>query len=316
MKIIVITPIKNEAWILERFLTVTSQFADHIIIADQNSSDGSREICMQYNKVTLIDNEDDNYDEAKRQILLLKKARELVDEPKIILALDADEILAANAMETIGWKTMLKAKQGTVLFFEKPDLYMSPNLCIRFRDNLWPLGFVDDGGEHIPKTIHSIRVPVKDDSNFLLLNDIVVLHYAPTRQNCQRAKFRMYSVIENIKKTNPIHLRRKRYSLKNFMKYNREIELSQPIWFEKWEKLGIDMQTISDNKIYWNDYKVLELFKEYGTKKFWFDDIWDQDWVSVKKAYSKHDNNFHEVKIIPPPYLLKKLLKLVDRFLL
>ena len=40
-KIIVVTPIKNEDWILDRFLSVTSQFADLIIIADQNSTDKS-----------------------------------------------------------------------------------------------------------------------------------------------------------------------------------------------------------------------------------------------------------------------------------
>jgi len=35
VRIVVVTPVRNEAWILERFLSVTSRFADHIIIADQ-----------------------------------------------------------------------------------------------------------------------------------------------------------------------------------------------------------------------------------------------------------------------------------------
>ncbi|WP_260675883.1 MULTISPECIES: hypothetical protein [Nostocales] len=33
-KIVVMTPVKNEAWIVDRFLSVTSQFADYIIIAE------------------------------------------------------------------------------------------------------------------------------------------------------------------------------------------------------------------------------------------------------------------------------------------
>jgi hypothetical protein len=41
-KIIGVTPVKNEEWLLERFLAVTSRFADHINVADQQSTDGSR----------------------------------------------------------------------------------------------------------------------------------------------------------------------------------------------------------------------------------------------------------------------------------
>ena len=88
-KIIVVTPVKNEDWILDRFLSVTSQFADLIIIADQNSTDKSIEICQRYPKVKLIQNNSEQYDEASRQILLLQTARELVPEHKIILALGA-----------------------------------------------------------------------------------------------------------------------------------------------------------------------------------------------------------------------------------
>jgi glycosyltransferase involved in cell wall biosynthesis len=99
-KIVVITPVKNEAWILDRFLAVTSQFADCIIIADQNSTDGSLTIYKNYPKVILIQNESEQFNEAERQILLIQKARELVPEHKILLALDADEILAASATKT------------------------------------------------------------------------------------------------------------------------------------------------------------------------------------------------------------------------
>lgn len=38
-QIIVVTPIKNEDWILDRFLSTTSLWADNIIIADQCSTD-------------------------------------------------------------------------------------------------------------------------------------------------------------------------------------------------------------------------------------------------------------------------------------
>ncbi|MFO5494935.1 MAG: glycosyltransferase family 2 protein, partial [Cuspidothrix sp.] len=140
-KIVVITPVKNEAWILDRFLSVTSQFADHIIIADQNSTDGSQAICKKYPKVILIENKSQQFNEAERQLLLIQTARDLVQEHKIILALDADEILAANATKTASWQKMLQAEPGTILFFEKPDLFDNTYKCIR-SGILTPLGYV------------------------------------------------------------------------------------------------------------------------------------------------------------------------------
>ena len=55
-KIICLTPVLNEAWILDRFIRCASLWADHIIIADQGSTDGSREIAQRYDKVIFIDN--------------------------------------------------------------------------------------------------------------------------------------------------------------------------------------------------------------------------------------------------------------------
>src|SRR5207247_11196654 len=103
VRVVVVAPVRNEAWILERFLTVTSRFADHIIIADQRSTDDSRAICSRYPKVRVIDNPTDEFNERDRQLLLLRHARALVPSPRVILALDADEILAANTVDQPSW---------------------------------------------------------------------------------------------------------------------------------------------------------------------------------------------------------------------
>jgi hypothetical protein len=52
------------------FSAVTSQFADHIIIANQNSTDQSVAICKRYPKVTVIENQSDKYDEAESAIII------------------------------------------------------------------------------------------------------------------------------------------------------------------------------------------------------------------------------------------------------
>ena len=45
--LVVLTPVRNEAWVLHAFLKATSLWADHIIIADQMSTDGSRDIYIR-----------------------------------------------------------------------------------------------------------------------------------------------------------------------------------------------------------------------------------------------------------------------------
>ena len=56
-KIIVLMPVKNEAWILPLSLQAASVWADMIILSDQGSTDGSKEIARRFPKVHLIEND-------------------------------------------------------------------------------------------------------------------------------------------------------------------------------------------------------------------------------------------------------------------
>jgi glycosyltransferase involved in cell wall biosynthesis len=313
-KIVVITPIRNESWILDRFLCTTSYFADHIIIADQNSTDNSVEICKKYPKVTLIGSDSDEWIEAARQLLLIQTARELVPEHKIILALDADEILAANATESLGWQMMLKAEPGTVLYFEKPDLFSSPEQCVRY-DTPWPLGYVDDGAEHETKEIHGVKVPRPDYALRMYIHDVKILHYGLTRLDAQRSKVRRYSIVENMLKTNRAFSRRFMYSSTVDYLLRGTLEKCPKEWFEKWESLGIDMFSIPHHKYYWQDYEVLKSFNHHGTTRFWMDDIWDFDWENFRiYARSKGYKDIPESSIQRPPKAVLFGLKVLDRF--
>jgi glycosyltransferase involved in cell wall biosynthesis len=298
LPIVVVTPVKNEAWILDRFLAVTSQFADLIIIADQQSTDASREICRRWKKVVLLDNPDKSYNEASRQLLLLAKARELLPGPKVIFALDADEILAANALQTKGWQKIFKAQPGTVILLEKPDLYLSTENCIRWRDNPFPIGFVDDGSEHRPKVLHSTRVPLSEDTPRLVLDDVKVLHYALANPLLQKAKGRYYSVVENVECGNKgiiSSLRRRHAGRRTFLdEFKPKMENPEQCWFQGWEKKGIDMRTVHslNADVYaWHDFEILRRFADFGVKRFYWDNIWYVNWeerrqYALKEGFS------------------------------
>ena len=302
-KIVVLTPVRNEEWILETFLKVTSEFADLVIIADQGSTDRSVSICRNFEKVHVVTNQDQKYDEASRQNLLIQTARDLVPGERILLALDSDEILAANAVSTADWQKMLDAKPGTVLIFEKPNLYPSADFCIRYKID-FPGGYVDDNAKHTGQTIHSIRIPAPDDARKLVLGDIKFLHYALLRPKGQAAKLRMYSVVENIAKTKSLFQRRRYYDAKDDWEKHGKVEESDSKWFSGWERLGIDVKSIQDEEPYWQDHETFSYLIRYGSLRFWLDDIWEFDWRALAES------EWERKRIVAPPVFFRDFLRI------
>lgn len=296
--IVVLMPLKNDAWILRRFLEVTTEFADRIVVADQGSTDGGLEICAEFEKVTVIDNSASGYDEASRQALLIDTARRLVPLPRILMALDSDEILAADAMSMPGWQRMLEASPGTAVFFEKPNLYLSPaNVERRPSDFLG--AFVDDGvTQHQARRVHSVRLPAPPERPPLVLDDVKILHYALVRPQAQIAKIRMYAVLENLMGTKNAYWRRRYYWSRRVLRPLGPVEPTPREWLAGWEERGIDMTTIEDRQPYWQDLATAQMLVEHGSRRFWLDDIWQQDWNAVLKSAGRSQ------RIVPPPRLL------------
>jgi hypothetical protein len=305
--VVVLTPLRNDAWILRRFLEVTSVFADRILIADQGSTDGGREICAEFPKVTVIENPWSDYDEGERQQLLIRAARELVPMPRILIALAADEILAANAMSSRGWQAMFTARPGTMLFFEKPGLYLSTASCMR-RPSDFHGGFVDDDvAEHHPRRIHSPRLPTPPGAPHMTLGDVKFLHYALVRPEAQKAKMRMYAALENVMGTKTLYQRRRRYWSKRALRPVGPIEPTPREWFTAWESRGIDMHAIYDTPPYWQDVATLDLLLKHGSRRFWLDDLWEKDWNRFIVQLGRL------ARVDPPPFLLRLLVDTVQR---
>ncbi len=279
--IVVLTPVRNESWILERFLAVTSQFADVIIVADQRSTDASREICRRFAKVIVIDNADPEYNERSRQQQLIAAARELVSGAKILMAIDADEILAADSLASPEWADLRRAPPGTALYFEKPDLLSPPN---RQRPSTpFPLGYSDDGRSHNGLFIHSTRIPAGGSIPRLDVPGIRFLHLAMTRPHEFYARQRLYSALENVKRTKSVFQRLAYYSPRIIQqRLDAVAQPTPPSWWQGWRDQGIDLfdsPTAPDNHF---NRELLSLFARYGERRFYWDDIWDFDWESLR----------------------------------
>ncbi|MDX2229164.1 MAG: glycosyltransferase family 2 protein [Leptolyngbyaceae cyanobacterium bins.349] len=277
--IICLTPIKNEAWILDRFLKCASQWADHIIIADQGSIDNSKEIALAYSKVTLIENSSPIYDEVERQKLLIRAAREF-PEPRLLIALDADEMLTANFMECPEWQTVLQAPKGTVIRFEWANLM--PGI-----QSYWPagydhsLGFMDDGTEHTGKKIHSPRIPVPSGAPAISLKKIKVLHYQYSYWKRMESKHRWYQCWERINypERSPIDVYRQYHHM--YAIPENKIRSLPPEWIDGYERQGIDMTSNYEESVFWWDKEVVDWLKKYGSDKFRREAIWDLDWKNL-----------------------------------
>jgi len=281
--LICLTPVKNEAWILERFLACASTWADHIIVADQQSTDGSREIARSFDKVTLIDNDTPAYDEQARQRLLIDAARAIpVSGQRVLIALDADEILTANWMSSPEWQSAINSDPGTVLGFRWVNV--APNVSGGWLDDdVKPFGYVDDGRPHRGQKIHSPRVPVHQDSPWLTLEDVRVLHYQYANWDRMESKQRWYQCWERIHNPDkrPITI----YRQYNFM--HADVQQAQPLddeWLQGYEDRGIDMRGIESQSHYHWDRDVVEMLREHGAGAFEKIAIWDVDWTEKGRA--------------------------------
>ena len=92
MKVIALLPVKNEAWVLPHTLACLSAFCDVILVHDQQSTDGSREIAARFPKVVWIESRASNICEQARW-QLWDIAREY-DGHNLLWCTDADEVVS------------------------------------------------------------------------------------------------------------------------------------------------------------------------------------------------------------------------------
>jgi glycosyltransferase involved in cell wall biosynthesis len=278
--VICVTPVRNEAWILERFLRSASEWADVIVVADQASEDESRAIARSFPKVRLIANRSPAYDEGARQALLLGEARK-VPGRRVIVALDADEALSANVLASSEWERLKRAPGGTVAFFDWVNL--QPGL-----ETAWipsepiPFALVDDGAEHTGTQVHSRRVPLRDGSPKLRIDEVKVLHFQHVDWRRMQSKQRWYQCWEalNHPEKRPIQIYRQYHRMDAFPA--SEMHEADRSWLEPGTEFGDGRAR--EALLHW-DHEVLAWLAEHGAQRFRRIAIWDVDWLSLARAW-------------------------------
>jgi hypothetical protein len=285
--VICLVPVKNEAWILERFLKCAGLWADHIIIADQCSDDGSREITRKYSKVILLDNATEGFNEHVRQTLLLEAARELPG-PRLLVSLDADEILSASWMTSEEWRAIIDAPAGTVGTLRWANV--RSDFQTYWDGPAFPRLLMDDGTPYQGTDMHGPHIPFPPHATVIHLEEIRVLHYQYTSWTRMRHKHRWYQCWERLMhpERRPIDIYRQYHHMNTIPE-----DAYKPLpteWFDGYERQGIDMTSVQDEPVYWWDKEVLRWFEEYGTGHFRRESVWDIDWTVLAQLASPSGN--------------------------
>ena len=181
-KIIGLVPVRNEAWVLPHSLACLSGFCDVVIVSDQNSDDGSREICRTFPKVVLLESSECRISTQVRWHLL--DAARGYDGFNLLWCTDADELIAPRTARAFFAARADQLTPGTVIECMYLHLWNSPD---RYREFDWrygphlkPLAIVDDRrmdyDRSRPLSIHEPRVPLDGAAATMQAPDMRVLH--------------------------------------------------------------------------------------------------------------------------------------------
>jgi hypothetical protein len=281
-RVICVTPVRNEAWTLERFLRSAERWADHIVLGDQQSSDNTRQIAARFEKVVVAENRGEGYDEGERHRVVLEAARRFPG-PRVIVAVDADEALSAAVLDSPEWERALRSPPGTVLYAWWVN-YL-PGCAHAWMGERIPMGFVDDGREHSPGLFHVKRMIVRPDDPVVELDDVKLLHFQYVDWKRMKSKQRRYQAVECLAGRRPIPLYRRYHQMDAFPA--AQVRPADPAWLAPYEALGIDMRSVTPEATYWWDGEVLDLLLEHGPRRFRRVDLWDVDWHEIARRLGR-----------------------------
>ena len=324
--IIVITPVRNEAWVLDAYLTCTSSWADYIILADQHSDDGTREIARKYEKVILIDNPTEEWYEYICRTRLLEEAAKIPGE-KIIFGLDADEFLSEGFEKTESWQRIIHSKGNEIFCFNWLNLFdtfstaeytsMHFEWAAHFDESV---DFVEEYQKREKHAVHCSRIPCLDTSicQYIDVDDFWVVHLAKLNHERIRQKFDFYQVTwidKNKDKANPIRMYRgyNKYYPDNLSQLDAPVKLcckGNP------EDLSCLVKTSDNGKHYVDE--MVQVFNREGTDKFLKLCIWDNPYLTDAGIHPNIPLRFkllHSYLQRTQPKADRKMVRIMDKVL-
>lgn len=138
MKIVALTPVKNEEWILPTYISSMNKIADEIIILDDNSTDRTSEILKNENITVIVPQISDKVNMSQKRLLLLEEGRKRGGTHFIWL--DTDESFDSNFLQ-YGKEIITKLEPGQKITL--PWITLWKSIEQERIDGVWKENFKD-----------------------------------------------------------------------------------------------------------------------------------------------------------------------------
>ncbi len=284
--IIVVTPVRNEAWVIDAFLTCASSWADYILLADQHSDDGTREIASRYEKVRLIDNDLAEMNQAATRELLFREV-DKIEGDKIVFALDADEFLSEGFDKTEDWRRIMESEPNEIFCFKWLNLYGDykhavPNTgYMEWACHFGPgISLAQEYHNFERRAVHEMRVPCLPTTrvSYVLLDGIVFVHLARlnlVRQMNKEAFYQVSSVAKLQKRMSAIGLYRSYHSSPS---EKEELKDEASLYIVNADVDARSLVRTGDVGQYYID-EMVKIIRRDGFKKYLKIDLWDNPYL-------------------------------------
>ena len=292
--LICISRTRNYGWITRAFLEGNSRWADYIIITDQMSTDGTREMCAEYENVILIDDYDMSFKENSGFKMAFLRGREIAKgRDAIYFAMDIDEVMPANWRQTKDGKKILQSEPGDMFSIAWANIQpnnrtyhdereMGPGKYTVFHDN-------GMDWQKCTRELHTPHLPYSSwDIEPYAVKDFPILHFGwyHPRFNKYKAVYHQCLDVHLRRSKSPVALMRNYIPAKatrlskllnhkvQYTGYNKVID--QQWLFSDFDLFRmIDMSTQPMFIMY-----IQELISQDGIKRYGCLDVWDEDLMS------------------------------------
>lgn len=279
--ILCLTAVRNEAPRLPAFLAAASTWADAIVVADQGSDDGSRDIARAHPKVLFVDNPDTDLGNPERQRLLVDAARAEFPGDRVLLLIDADEMLTFGASGTPDWTAVAEAPPGTPIRMRWIHPWRGwARAWVQLRPKRF--GLVDDGSPPATGLMNPGRLG-RGTGPTLRLENVGVLHFQFIDWELMKAKQRWYQIWASLffPEQGPMRV----YRQYHWMDAVGPDDLvpADPTWWAGYEATGVDVGSMGAGSADRWDSMTLQLIERHGAERFRRLDLWDHDWSAAAR---------------------------------
>lgn len=280
---ICLTPVRNEAWILEPFLKAVSAWADHIIVLDHQSTDGSRDIARSFEKVTLLTYDDEAFAEAERRTLLVEAARDVrATGQRILVGLDADEAFQSTWLSREQRQRVAQMPPGTTVRFRWANVL--PGFERYAPSDFRSFLFVDDGSSFHAEDIHGERLPANERITPVDMPEMHVMHFQYVNWERMKSKQRWYQCWEwkHHPSKRAVLLYRQYHHMDTMHQTAERLPAS---FYSSYEEMGVDWPSVEGIKgPFWWDRQVLRWLISHEPGFFRKVPIWYVDWREKARA--------------------------------